>query len=151
MKSLRILSPLVLFVAFAMPAKPATSFSVRFYISPITGTIQLGCETESQPRKTLRCTIDTGAQRSVGDSSVMSKASMRGATARVIQTSAGDQAARETSQVIIVGPVKIPVSLEVTDGVERMDADILIGQDFLRHFSSVKVDYKNHVVIFESE
>jgi hypothetical protein len=150
MKSFRILSSLLLFATFALPAT-ATSFSVPFSIDPKTGTIQVACETESQPGKVLRCTIDSGAQRSVGGSAAVSKASRRGGKFVVMLTPAGVQAAYETQQVLIVGAMKIPVSFEVIANVQRLDADILIGQDFLQQFSSVTIDYKNRVVTFETK
>ena len=150
MKSIRIVSLLILFAALALPAT-ATSFSVPFSINPNTRTVQIACETESQPGKILRCTIDTGAQRSAGGAGAVSKASRRGAPVMVMLTPTGSQTVYETKQVLIVGGVKIPISFEVIANIERLDADILIGEDFLQQFSCVTFDYKNQIVTFETE
>ena len=160
MKSCRILSSLflpaallltgVLLAAFALPAT-ARSFSVPFRINPSTRTIQIACEIESQPGKVLRCTIDTGAEGSVGGSAAVSSASLLLAKFVTMLTPAGSQIARETQQVLIVGDMRIPISLEVIANPKKLDADILIGQDFLQQFSSVRIDYAHHVVTFETK
>lgn len=150
MKSSRILSFTLLVAAFARPAT-ATSFTVPFSINPNTRTIQVGCEIESQPGKLLRCTIDTGSQKSAGGSGAVSKASRRGATVMVMLTPTGVQHVYETRQVLIVGGLKIPVSFEVIANADRLDADILIGEDFLQQFSSVTIDYRKQVVTFETK
>ena len=155
MKSCRILPSLLLLGALllgasALPATAAT-FSVPFRINPSTRTIQIACEIESQPGKVLRCTIDTGAQGSVGGSTAVSGASLLLAKFVTMLTPGGSQLARETEQVLIVGDTKIPILLEVIANPERLDGDILIGQDFLQQFSSVRIDYTHHVVTFETK
>lgn len=155
MKSCRILPSLLLLGALllgasALPATTAT-FSVPFRINPSTRTIQIACEIESQPGKVLRCTIDTGAQGSVGGSTAVSGASLLLAKFVTMLTPGGSQLARETEQVLIVGDTKIPILLEVIANPERLDGDILIGQVFLQQFSSVRIDYTHHVVTFETK
>ncbi|HKT25957.1 MAG TPA: hypothetical protein VJR04_15225 [Terriglobales bacterium] len=123
MKSCRILPSLLLLGALllgasALPATTAT-FSVPFRINPSTRTIQIACEIESQPGKVLRCTIDTGAQGSVGGSTAVSGASLLLAKFVTMLTPGGSQLARETEQVLIVGDTKIPILLEVIANPER--------------------------------
>ena len=149
MKCCRIVSSILLFAPFALPAS-ATTFSVPFSINPSTRTVQIPCEMESQPGKVMRCTIDTGSQKSAGGSGAVSKASRRGAILMVMLTPGGIQHVYETHQVLIVGGFKTPVSFEVLENVDRLDADILIGEDFLQQFSSVTIDYKRQVVTFET-
>ena len=150
MKSCRILSFLFLLGAFGVPAA-ATTFSVPFRINPSTRTIQISCEMESQPGKIQRCTSDTGAQRSVGGLATVSSASLLLAKFTTMLTPGGSQIVRETQQVLVVGDTKVPISLEVITDAKELDSDILIGQDFLQQFSSVSIDYKNHVVTFETK
>ena len=76
---------------------------------------------------------------------------VRGAKTVQVQTPAGTEPAYATKQTILLGGIPIPATVEVTPQVDALDTDVIVGQDVLQQFSSVTVDYKNHVVTFQTK
>lgn len=126
----------------------AQDIKIPFTVNPNNGTLQVSCETESLPGKVQFCTIDSGAQSSLADTKAVSMSAMNGAQTVQIATPAGTQFAKKIQQKVMIGGVMTPVTLEVTSTIRRLDSDLIIGEDFLSQFSTVTIDYKNHVLIF---
>ena len=132
---------------FLNPSRPAP-VSIPFQITK-TGLIEVICEIQSKPGKTLSCVIDTGAQNSMAAASSVSTKSMHGAPTVGFLTAAGKQVAYLTKQTILLGGVPLPATVEVTPMLSAMGTDVLIGEDVLSQFQSFSIDYRNHVLTYE--
>ena len=149
MRSALRLSFAVSFLLFSPPPRPVP-ISIPFEITD-NGLIQVMCQMQSNAGEVLSCIIDTGAQNSMATASSVSSQSMRGTPTIGFQTAAGRQTAHLTKQVILLGEVHLPATVEVTPLIRAMNADVLIGEDVLSRFQSVSIDYKHHVLTCEAK
>lgn len=128
--------------AQAQSAEPRT-ITVPYTLGS-QGLIQIPCQTETG--KTYACTLDTGAARSVGAS--YTAITVNSSEQAELTTVSGSGGAAVVPTYLTISGQRFRIPLMVWQGRKKLGFDILLGQDVLRQFKSVTVDYVHHVVIF---
>lgn len=94
--------------------------------------------------------IDTGAARTIGEKYTANPTN--DAERAEVNTVGGSAMAQIVLTYLTISGKRFRIPLVVAQGSnKKLGFDILIGQDVLAEFASVKIDYANHVVIFETK
>ena len=138
MRAFWIVVCLLSFVSSAHAKSLCVPFKTR------NGLLVIPCSTYLGERE---CVIDTGASTTILDKRAVVGGAWLGAD--VTGGLAGPVKMKLLETSVRIAGVEVRSVVRVTDLRARIGEDVLLGEDVLKQFDSVAIDYKHHVVIFQ--
>ena len=117
------------------------------YVVPFRMHQGLPCVPCSTNRGNYDCVLDTGAAATVIDERSVAATVWLGA--QQVDGLDGSHTMRLLETSITVGGVPLKVVAHVTNLRSTIGADVIIGEDVLRQFRSVTIDYKSKTALFD--